>query len=52
MTVKLSSGATVRLPRSSVGGSDKGAVLGMTAAQLTELASQAASPDQPENGQQ
>ena len=51
VTIKLTSGATVRLPRSSVGGSDKGAVLGMTAAQLAELASQAATPEQADTGQ-
>ena len=51
VTIKLAGGAMVRLPRSSVGGSDKGAVLGMTTAQLTELASQAASPNQADNGQ-
>ena len=51
VTIKLTSGASVRIPRSSIGGSDKGAVLGMTAAQLTELASQAVSPEQADTGQ-
>lgn len=44
VTVKLSSGNTVRLPRSGVSGSQNGAVLGVTTAQLNELASQAAAP--------
>lgn len=51
VTIKLTGGASVRIPRSSVGGSDKGAVLGMTTEQLTELASQAASPNPTDNGQ-
>lgn len=46
VTIKLTGGETVRLPRSGVGGSDKGAVLGVTTAQLGELASQAAAPAQ------
>lgn len=46
VTIKLTGGETVRLPRSGVGGSDKGAVLGVTTAQLAELASQAAAPAQ------
>lgn len=46
VTIKLTGGETVRLPRSGVGGGDKGAVLGVTTAQLAELASQAAAPAQ------
>src|SRR5690606_4859618 len=41
VTVKLASGKTVRLPRSGVFGSPKGAVLGITTAKLNDLASQA-----------
>jgi len=41
VTIKLTSGEAVRLPRSGIAGSEKGAVLGVTAAQLSELASQA-----------
>lgn len=44
VTVKITSGETVRLPRSGVGGSPNGAVLGVTTAQLAELASQTAAP--------
>ncbi len=44
VTIKLTSGETVRLPRNGVGGSDKGAVLGVTTTQLNQLASQAAAP--------
>lgn len=51
VTIKLTGGAMVRLARSSLGGSDKGAVLGMTTAQLVELASQATTPNQTDNGQ-
>lgn len=47
VTIKLTSGATVRLPRAGVGGSAKGAVLGLTTAQLTALASQAGASSQP-----
>jgi preprotein translocase subunit YajC len=46
VTIKLASGEMVRLPRSGVGGSDKGAVLGVTTARLTELASEAGSAEQ------
>jgi preprotein translocase subunit YajC len=41
VTIKLTGGETVRIPRSGVAGSDKGAVLGITTAKLTELATQA-----------
>lgn len=41
VTIKLASGNMVRLPRSGVGGSANGAVLGMTAAELDALAGQA-----------
>lgn len=41
VTIKLSSGATVRLPRSGVAGSENGAMLGVTTEQLNELAAQA-----------
>lgn len=41
VTIKLTSGQTVRIPRAGVAGSDKGAVLGLTTAQLNALASQA-----------
>jgi hypothetical protein len=44
VTIKLASGQTVRLPRSGVAGSDKGAVLGVTTAQLNQLAAQASNP--------
>jgi len=44
--IKLASGASVRIPRSGVSGSDKGAVLGVTTAKLNELASQAGGPAQ------
>lgn len=44
VTIELTSGETVRLPRSGVAGSQKGAVLGVTTAQLNALASQAAAP--------
>ncbi len=40
VTIKLASGASVRVPRSGVSASDKGAVLGITAAKLDELATQ------------
>jgi preprotein translocase subunit YajC len=42
--IKLASGSSVRLPRSGVAGSAKGAVLGVTTAQLNQLATQAAAP--------
>jgi preprotein translocase subunit YajC len=41
VTIKLSSGASVRVPRNGVSGSAKGAVLGITTAKLGELATQA-----------
>ena len=44
VTIKLTGGETVRLPQAGVGGSPNGAVIGYTAAQLTELAAQAAAP--------
>lgn len=43
VTIKLTSGETVRVPRSGVGGSDRGAVLGVTTEQLNQLAAQASS---------
>jgi preprotein translocase subunit YajC len=43
--IKLANGQSIRLPRSGVSGSDKGAVLGVTTAKLNELASQAGAPD-------
>jgi hypothetical protein len=46
VTIKLTSGETVRLPRSGVGGSPNGAAIGYTAAQLAELAAQASAPAQ------
>jgi preprotein translocase subunit YajC len=46
VTIKLASGNMVRLPRSGVGGSDKGAVLGMTTARITQLATEAGSAEQ------
>jgi len=51
VTIKLTTGASVRLPRSSIAGSEKGAVLGLSAEQLAELASQASKPEksEPEN---
>ena len=51
VTVKLTSGATVRLPRSGVGGGANGAVLGVTTAQLAELATQADSAPAAESEQ-
>jgi preprotein translocase subunit YajC len=44
VTIKLTSGTSVRLPRAGVGGSANGAVLGITAEQLADLAAQAAGP--------
>ena len=41
VTIKLSSGATVRLPRNGVSGRDYGVVLGVSTAQLNQLATQA-----------
>ncbi len=41
MTIKLTSGEVVRLPRSGVTGSDRGAQLGVTADELKQLAAQA-----------
>lgn len=41
VTIKLTSGEIVRLPRSGVAGSDKGAQLGVTADELKQLAAQA-----------
>lgn len=51
VTVKLANGNMVRLPRSGVGGSADGALLGMTAAELEALASQAAAPATPAAGE-
>lgn len=48
VTIKLTTGVSVRLPRSSMAGSDKGAVIGLTADQLAELAAQAAGTTKPE----
>lgn len=42
VTIKLTGGDLVRLPRSGVGGSENGAVLGVTTEQLNQLATQAA----------
>jgi hypothetical protein len=50
VTVKLASGQTVRLPRSGVAGSDKGAVLGVTTAQINQLATQASASQPAGNG--
>ncbi len=44
VTIKLTNGNTVRIPRSGVGGGAKGAVLGVTTQQLNDLASQAGTP--------
>jgi len=44
VTIKLTNGKSVRIPRAGVAGSEKGAVLGLTAAQLEELANQAQNP--------
>jgi preprotein translocase subunit YajC len=46
VTIQLSTGEMVRLPRSGVGGSGKGAVLGVTTARLTELVSGTGSSEQ------
>lgn len=48
--IKLASGTSVRIPRSGVSGSDKGAMLGVTTTQLNELASQAGAAE-PENAE-
>lgn len=45
VSIKLASGASVRVPRNGVSGSTKGASLGITTAKLNELATQAASAD-------
>ena len=50
MKIKLASGTSVRIPRSGVSGSDKGAMLGVTTTQLNELASQAGAAE-PENAE-
>lgn len=42
VTIKLTSGDLVRLPRSGVGGAENGAVLGVTTEQLNQLAAEAA----------
>jgi preprotein translocase subunit YajC len=41
VTIKLANGASVRVARNGISGSDKGAVLGITTAKLNELATQA-----------
>ena len=41
VTIKLTTGETIRLPRAGVGGSPNGAAVGYTAVQLAELAAQA-----------
>lgn len=46
VTIKLAGGETVRVPRSGIAGGAKGATLGVTTAQLQELASQAEAPAQ------
>lgn len=45
VTIKLASGASVRVPRNGVSGSDKGASLGITTAKLNELATQTTGTD-------
>ncbi len=42
--IKLADGQSVRIPRNGITGSPKGAVLGLTTAQLNQLASQATTP--------
>lgn len=42
VTVKLTNGSSVRIPRAGVAGSAKGAVVGVTTAQLNEAAGQSA----------
>lgn len=44
VTIKLASGALVRVPRTGVAGSANGAVIGVTAEQLNQLAAQSAAP--------
>jgi preprotein translocase subunit YajC len=46
VTLKLSSGGAVRLPRSAVAASDKGVVTSVTAAELEAAAKGAATPEQ------
>jgi hypothetical protein len=41
VTIKLTSGESVRLPRSAVGAGPNGAVLGLSAEELKQLAAQA-----------
>ncbi|MGN6155881.1 MAG: hypothetical protein ACTHN4_09125 [Sphingomicrobium sp.] len=45
VTIKLASGASVRVPRNGVSGSAKGASLGITTAKLNELATQTTGTD-------
>ena len=47
VTIKLTGGESVRLPRSGVAGGANGATLGVTTAQLNELASQAGGAAEP-----
>jgi hypothetical protein len=49
VTIKLSAGSSVRIPRSGIRGGPNGAVIGLSASELAELAGQAAAPtaDQP-----
>jgi preprotein translocase subunit YajC len=42
--IKLANGQSVRIPRNGISGSAKGAVLGVTTAQLNDLAAQASAP--------
>ena len=44
VTVKLTDGSSVRIPRAGVAGSAKGAIVGVTTAQLNEAAGQTSSP--------
>jgi preprotein translocase subunit YajC len=49
VTIKLASGSSVRVPRSGIAGSPKGAVVGMTTAQLNQVSAQATAAPQPDS---
>ena len=51
-TIKLSAGTSVRIPRSGIRGAPNGAVIGLSAAELAELAGQAAAPTAEQPAQQ
>lgn len=45
--IKLANGQSIRIPRDGISGSQNGAILGVTTAQLNQLASQAAAASEP-----